>query len=247
MISVVVIGEACVDCFVYGDCKRLSPEAPVPVMSNVSETRSDGMSGNVVRNLLSLDPTLSIHHAHQREGIEKTRYVDRKSNHMFLRVDHGDEAVGPMELTDGLIGKVRGADILIVSDYDKGFLTDGHLVALGRSAGLSILDSKRRLTREIVDCYSFVKLNEQEMIRNSDLGEPANIITTLGERGAMLRGRLYPAKSPRQTMDVSGAGDTFTASFILKYFETKDVGESIGFANEMSSLVVSRRGVVTPW
>jgi sugar/nucleoside kinase (ribokinase family) len=47
-------------------------------------------------------------------------------------------------------------------------------------------------------------------------------------------------------MDVSGAGDTFTASFISKYFQTKDIKESIQFANQMASIVVSKRGVKTP-
>jgi len=45
---------------------------------------------------------------------------------------------------------------------------------------------------------------------------------------------------------VSGAGDTFTAAFILKYFETKDEKTAIQFANEKASEVVSQRGVVTP-
>jgi len=30
--KIIVIGESCKDIFVYGDCDRLSPEAPVPVM-----------------------------------------------------------------------------------------------------------------------------------------------------------------------------------------------------------------------
>ena len=50
----------------------------------------------------------------------------------------------------------------------------------------------------------------------------------------------------KETIDVSGAGDTFTASFTLKYLETKDVSESIIFANKMASIVVSKRGVTTP-
>jgi bifunctional ADP-heptose synthase (sugar kinase/adenylyltransferase) len=45
---------------------------------------------------------------------------------------------------------------------------------------------------------------------------------------------------------VSGAGDTFTAFFSLKYYETKNISESITFANQMASIVVSKRGVATP-
>jgi sugar/nucleoside kinase (ribokinase family) len=72
-----------------------------------------------------------------------------------------------------------------------------------------------------------------------------NVIVTLGSMGAKFKGTLFPSPKPQETIDVSGAGDTFTASFILKYYKTKDVNKSISYANEMSSIVVSRRGVST--
>jgi sugar/nucleoside kinase (ribokinase family) len=62
----------------------------------------------------------------------------------------------------------------------------------------------------------------------------------------MYQGIVYPSPNPQETIDVSGAGDTFTSSFILKYYETKNVKTSIIYANEMSSIVVSKRGVATP-
>jgi sugar/nucleoside kinase (ribokinase family) len=65
-------------------------------------------------------------------------------------------------------------------------------------------------------------------------------------KGAKHNDIEYPSPSPKQTMDVSGAGDTFTASFIMKYYQTKNIDESIIFANLMSSIVVSKRGVTTP-
>ena len=87
---IIVIGESCKDIFVYGNVKRLSPEAPVPVFNPIESISNLGMSGNVVQNLKSLDSDLNIIHWSQTENITKTRYVDRKSNHMFLRVDEGD-------------------------------------------------------------------------------------------------------------------------------------------------------------
>ena len=59
-------------------------------------------------------------------------------------------------------------------------------------------------------------------------------------------GKMYPSPNPQETIDVSGAGDTFVASFTVKYLETKSVDESITYANEMASRVVSMRGVNTP-
>jgi sugar/nucleoside kinase (ribokinase family) len=37
------------------------------------------------------------------------------------------------------------------------------------------------------------------------------------------------------------------ASFITKIYETDDISDSIKFANEMASIVVSKRGVATPF
>jgi sugar/nucleoside kinase (ribokinase family) len=57
---------------------------------------------------------------------------------------------------------------------------------------------------------------------------------------------IYESPSPKETIDVSGAGDTFISAFTINYLKTNNIIESIKFANEMCSLVVSKRGVVTP-
>ena len=51
--------------------------------------------------------------------------------------------------------------------------------------------------------------------------------------------------NPKETIDVSGAGDTFTAAFILNYYKYKDVTKAITEANVISAIVVSKRGVAT--
>ena len=246
MIKVLVVGEICEDNFIYGECKRLSPEAPVPVMNPVETIINDGMSGNVVKNLQALSNEIVIQHWHQSERITKTRFVDKKTNHMFLRLDDGEQNLSPMSHSVEKFDAIRDNDIVIVSDYNKGFLDDQWLKFLGNFAKLSILDSKRTLTKEIIDSFNFVKLNEKEIKMNEDLSYCQNIITTLGSKGAKYRGVIYPSPSPKETIDVSGAGDTFTASFILKYYQTQNVADSIVYANEMSSIVVSKRGVTTP-
>ena len=164
---------------------------------------------------------------------------------MFFRVDEGEDDMEPFKWeidTDVLIGQ---ADIVIVSDYDKGFLRDLDLIEIGNKSTLSILDSKRKLTNDITKNFDFVKLNKSERNSNPDL-TTNNIITTLGSLGAEYQSTIYPSPNPQQTIDVSGAGDTFTAAFIIKYYETKDVDLSIEFANEKSAEVVSKRGVVVP-
>lgn len=243
--KVLVIGETCVDKFLYCETNRLSPEAPVPVLNILSTTQNKGMAGNTSSNVCAIEPNAVVDEIHQLNIITKTRYVEQKSNHMFVRVDEGEEDIDCLKWGGDLKNKIINADIVIVSDYDKGFLSNYDIEMVGKLSKLSILDSKRILTNEIIKPFSFIKLNESEFNNNHNLNHKG-IIVTLGSKGALYNSKIYPSPLPQDTIDVSGAGDTFTAAFIVKYHETKNISSSIKFANEKSSEVVSRRGVVTP-
>lgn len=246
MSNILVIGENCIDRFVYCRTEKLSPEAPVPVVIPIDTVVSKGMSGNVVRNIQSLDSKFKIAHWHQREEVTKTRFVDKKSNHIFIRVDEGDFSVKKINLDKKKLRDLVKYDIVIVSDYNKGFLSDDDLYKIAKKSKISILDSKRKLNNQICSSFDFVKLNEKEFENNIDIQDNQNIILTMGENGCKYQNVIFPCENPKQTIDVSGAGDTFTASFILKYFETKNIEDSIIFANKMASIVVSKKGVSTP-
>ena len=246
MFKILVIGEKCIDRFMYCDVSRFSPEAPVPVLNPIEIVENDGMAGNVVRNILAMKSDSLVAHWYQDEIITKTRFVEKKSNHMFLRLDEGETNISKVELIDERIEELGHFDIVIVSDYDKGFMTNDDLLTIGRNSKISILDSKRKLSKEIVNSFTFVKLNEKESLQNSDLLECKNILVTLGSKGTKFNDEVYPSPNPQETIDVSGAGDTFTSAFILKYIETGDIKTSIIYANEMASIVVSKRGVATP-
>lgn len=245
MIKVLVIGEICTDRFVYGEIERLSPEAPVPVLKPVQIIENSGMAGNVVQNLLAINNQLQITHWHQSETITKTRYVEKKSNHMFIRVDEGEsiKCKPILNINDDVI---KESDIVIVSDYNKGFLSLDNIKYIGELSKISILDSKKVLSDDVISKHTFVKLNKNEYISNSHLKNKTNLIVTLGSSGAMINDTIFESPNPSETIDVSGAGDTFVAAFILKYFEIRNVEKAIKFANKIASTVVSKRGVVTP-
>jgi bifunctional ADP-heptose synthase (sugar kinase/adenylyltransferase) len=246
MLKVLIIGETCVDRFIYCKSNRLSPEAPVPVLIPVSIKTNEGMAGNTVANVESLLPDVNIVRLHQSSKITKTRYVDKKSNHMFFRFDEGEESFFTYnDFSIPYNDIFNDTDIVIVSDYNKGFLNDKDLIEIGKKSTLSILDSKRKLSKEIINAFTFVKLNESERKDNNEIFGN-NIITTLGKKGAEYQNTRYPSYKPQDTIDVSGAGDTFTAAFIIKYYETRNIGESIEYANRKSSEVVARPGVVVP-
>jgi len=243
--KVLVIGETCVDKFVYCEAKRLSPEAPVPVLTPLYTVENPGMAGNTIANVKAIAPDFDIASIHQKQEITKTRYVEEKSNHMFLRVDEGEDF--DCQFKWGILAdsSIAEADIVIVSDYNKGWLSNADLREIARKSKLSILDSKRKLTNDIIEEFTFVKLNESERINNPGLTTD-NIITTLGKKGAEYKNILFESPKPQDTIDVSGAGDTFTAAFIIKYFQLQDERTAIKFANRKAAEVVSKRGVVTP-
>ena len=244
--KVLVVGEICVDRFIYCEVKRLSPEAPVPVLTPLYTVENPGMAGNTVENVRAIAlEGCEMNYITQKAPITKTRYVEEKSNHMFLRVDEGEDNSCKFKWSldiDIILGR---ADIVIVSDYNKGFLSDADIREIGRKANLSILDSKRKLTNDMIENYTFVKLNESERLSNPDLTTD-NIITTLGKRGAEYKNVLFESPVPQDTIDVSGAGDTFTAAFIVRYFETKDERIAIKYANQKAAEVVGKRGVAVP-
>lgn len=240
--KILVIGESCIDRFIYSNAGRLSPEAPVPVLTPVKTEENPGMAGNTKANCEVIAPKAQVDLWSQSDKITKTRFVEQKSNHMFIRYDEGEESISSFgyDLTE-----LDSYDIVIVSDYNKGFLSDKDIKEIGKRSKLSIIDSKRSLTNDLVGDYTFIKLNESEYAHNSGLRH-VGIIATLGSKGAMWQDKIFPSPIPQETIDVSGAGDTFTAAFIIRYFDSKNAAHSIEFANRMSANVVSRRGVVTP-
>jgi bifunctional ADP-heptose synthase (sugar kinase/adenylyltransferase) len=54
--KVLIIGETCVDKFIYCEAKRLSPEAPVPVLTPIKTIKNQGMAGNTLANIRALAP-----------------------------------------------------------------------------------------------------------------------------------------------------------------------------------------------
>jgi bifunctional ADP-heptose synthase (sugar kinase/adenylyltransferase) len=250
MVKILVIGELCVDRFVYCEIKRLCPEAPVPVLNPIQTTTNNGMAGNVVENLKTLLPEGDIVHWYQHNKIEKTRYVEKKSNQMITRVDEGE--LQPCESLNFLSPEqkktIMESDVVIISDYNKGYVSEQMIRDISKIASLSILDTKKKLSWDIIENISFVKQNEIEYNNNKNLVDehPDKFIITLGSKGAMYMGSIYRSPKPQDTIDVSGAGDTFVASFVSYYIKTNDLIQSISFANEVCSDVVSKKGVSLP-
>tara|TARA_Y100000401_G_scaffold110823_1_gene108415 strand:+ start:6456 stop:7253 length:798 start_codon:yes stop_codon:yes gene_type:complete len=255
--NIVVIGECCTDIYVYGSCDRLCPEGPVPVFTPKYREEYSGMAGNTYENIkqmsndednIELVCQFQSHH----NPMMKTRYVDEISNQLLLRIDEeGDSRPLGEHTKERIISKFCGygktkADLLIISDYCKGFLSDQDLVDLSVIAEISILDTKKTLSQRVISSFNFVKLNESEFDRNenvfSKLSNEMRAVITKGSKGVSHMGMEYPPPKVHQTFDVSGAGDVFTAGFGYNLASGKSIGDSIKIAQQYCSKVIQKRG-----
>ena len=242
--NVLVFGESCRDIFHYGDCSRLCPDAPVPVFKLIKTVESWGMAKNVEKNLLSLGASVDLVTNQNNNVITKTRYMDNRTNHMFLRVDKNDNYYGQLAHEDVEVIDFTEYDAVVVSDYNKGFLSDELLKYISEKHETTFIDTKRFLG-DWVDDYTFIKLNHKEYENNkNNLTEKIknNIILTKGQYGSEYQGLTYTVPTV-EVKDTSGAGDTFVSGLCYQYCMTKDIVKAIKFANDCATKVVQKRGV----
>lgn len=239
MKNILVIGESCRDVFVYCDALRLCPDVPVPVLNIRDQTDNPGMAKNVHRNIQSLIKKCDLLTNDDWYNITKTRYVHENSNHMFFRVDSSHK----ISRID--VSKINyNYEIIVISDYDKGFLFEDDIEEICKNHSNVFIDTKKVLG-PWVNNAKFIKINDYEYKRsenfiNKDIA--SKIIHTMGSEGCQYNGINYSVDKV-EVKDVSGAGDTFLAGLVVKYYETKNINESINFANQCASKVVRQKGV----
>ena len=231
--KVLLIGDSCEDRYFYGDVKRLNPEAPVPILEYRRGVPSKGMVWNVRENLRSFG--VEVYTSTHPEEIIKTRYIDEKSNQQIMRYDV-EPKIEPLSF-DFPTEWNNLYDALVISDYNKGFLTTEKIFELtSRFTGPVFIDSKK--TNLPADAY--IKVNELEYERMAYCNYE-NLIITRGGKGAEYKGDLYPAEKVN-VFDVVGAGDTFLAALTYGYLKYGRIDKAIPLANKAAAVAVSHRG-----
>jgi D-beta-D-heptose 7-phosphate kinase/D-beta-D-heptose 1-phosphate adenosyltransferase len=154
--KIAVIGDFMLDHYCHGEAKRLSPEAPVPVVLVKEDRYLLGGAGNVVRNLVGFGMEvyafgivgedtegLIIKDLLKKEGVcvdyilqSTAHYTTLKSRvvvdgHQIVRVDKEKiiDTIPDFQklIINNLISKIEKIDILILSDYGKGLFNDNLL------------------------------------------------------------------------------------------------------------------------
>lgn len=257
-VKVFVAGDLMLDRFEYGKVQRISPEAPVPVFRFVREKKMLGGVGNVAANLIALGCRVSLAGAVGRDDagaevaklvkasgaasalvraksfptIVKTRLI--AGNNHLLRADQEAEAssiaVGAADLKR-FAKAVRAADVVLLSDYAKGFLSAPvcrAVIAAARAGRKPVLVDPKGVDWERYRGATLVKPNLKELSLvcgrafdpsskrfHADLADAAraiaakfgirNILITLSENGMLLvpaSRKIRPIHVPTEAREV---------------------------------------------
>ena len=239
MSQVTIIGESCLDVFVYCDAIRLAPDLPVPVLQEIHVETNPGMAANVERNIISQAVSTTLVTNNNWREVTKRRYMHDGSNHMFFRVDtpHNIERVDIRELE-------FKSNVVVIADYNKGYLSESDIEYICDSHPLVFLDTKKVLGTW-AEKATFIKINHFEFMNSEHkLTETLRekIIHTRGPEGCDFRGENYPVEK-FEIRDTSGAGDSFMAALVVEFLATANIEKSIVAANLAASRVVRTRGV----
>ncbi len=299
-LRVLCIGDIMLDKFIYGEVERISPEAPVPIFKKTNEISMLGGVGNVAANIVSLgakaavisrigsdqnakriikllDDTGIVAYPMQNDftcTTTKTRIVS--SNTHILRID--DEDI--LSLSEDEFLKVQAiiekemliSDIVVVSDYGKGFITKELVKFITEKAqkkNIPVLVDPKGNDFSKYDGATIVKPNlkefesvsgekfdahgenfEKSLIKGAKkIFTKANLkglLITLGGNGMFYiasNGKTFHSKArTRKVYDVSGAGDTSLSALTLFMAAGASIEESMDFANMAAGIAVSKLG-----
>lgn len=299
-VRVLCIGDVMLDRFINGHVKRISPESPVPVLSIAGTTCVPGGAANVARNVASLggsctlvgvvgdDPVArDLRQTLERIGglrcafcvtpdrptSEKIRFV-AQGQHM-LRAD--SEITAP--IGSAIAGEVMASverlapehDVMVLSDYAKGLLTDEvvrRCIGIAKAHGLPVVVDPKSVALQRYAGATVVTPNSKEVFdatgidptdddaRAKEAGEAilgqagvAAVLLTRAHRGMTLvqpgTDAIHIQASAREVFDVVGAGDTVIATLSLALGAGMDLAEAARLANFAAGVVVGKRGTAT--
>jgi D-beta-D-heptose 7-phosphate kinase/D-beta-D-heptose 1-phosphate adenosyltransferase len=292
--TVLVLGDVMLDRFIYGAVDRISPEAPVPVIAVERETAMLGGAGNVARNVAALGGKAVLIgligddaagraltamlgdeagvQAHlvtdtARRTTEKVRYIS--GSHQMLRVDREDR--GPAQAADLLAAftqRLATADVVVLSDYAKGVLTDAVVrgaIDAARAAGKPVIVDPKSRHFARYDGATLIKPNRKEAAEATGITDASDeaseeagaailamapaldaALVTRGGAGMTLsvRGQapVHLPASAVEVFDVSGAGDTVAATLALAIAAGASLSDAARLANLAAGLVVAKLG-----
>lgn len=239
--KVLIIGDIIIDKYIYGTSTRLSPEAPVPVVSQERIEETIGGAGLVYENLKSLGVDAELFETDAPKSV-KTRVLC--DGHYVTRIDNDYYANG-----NDVLNKVRQTDFskydyVILSDYNKGVLDESlKIIKHINTFGCKIIVDPKEHSSHYEGAW-LVKPNAKEF-QEYFLNWQGNIITTQASDNVIAKIDDEVYDIPVETVevsDVTGAGDCFLAGFVYALTKGYDYESSIKLAVQGSTESVKHVG-----
>jgi D-beta-D-heptose 7-phosphate kinase/D-beta-D-heptose 1-phosphate adenosyltransferase len=241
--KVLVIGDIIIDKYVYGTSTRLSPEAPVPVVTYQREVETIGGAGLVYENLKSLGVNVTLLKTDQPHSV-KTRVIC--DGHYITRID--DDKLANSDEVVRAIKRIRNLEqyeYVILSDYNKGTLDESiEIIKYLNTFGCKVIVDPKEHANHYKGAW-LVKPNYKEFGDFGFTNWRGNIITTnAGENVvASIDGEVYDVPvDPVEVSDVTGAGDCFLAAFVYALTKGYDYESAIKLAVQGSTESVKHVG-----
>lgn len=253
----IVIGDYIYDEYLFGTCKRMSPEAPVPVIENYKSVIKAGGAANVVANLKAFGKNLKFIQNPDQRTVKRRIFAD---NHLVCRID--EEQYIPFHIEfDFSLSEHKTA---ILSDYNKGVIDEPQYIInkLNNNDIDVFVDPKKEFRRY---AHSFlIKANKQEFEKEigteysdstaanhcRELCNQYNfcaIVITLGGNGCYVYDHLLHKgirihSENKTVLDVTGAGDVFMAALAHYYELEYPIVDAAYLANELAGISVGHIG-----
>ena len=188
-VKILVVGDIMLDKYVVGNVKRISPEAPVPVVNVIEEYSTLGGCGNVVRNIVELgakvDCLASVGHdinsgviaQHLLQlgvgtllvtGSERSTLKERIiAEHRAVQMLRIDREVTKDVDADLVIKKFESESkndysMVVVSDYAKGMITHKLMTYLKENVSAKIIIDPKPQHGVMYNNVFMITPNEQE-------------------------------------------------------------------------------------
>ena len=295
---VLVLGDVMLDRYVSGSASRLSPEAPIPVLRPTARRATVGGAANVALNVATLGGQVALVGVigDDAEGAElaqllessgivphlvtaagrpttaKTRFM--VGAHQLLRLDEETAAAIDELIAERVVQRfsyaLGTANVVVLSDYAKGVLSDSVLravLAQCQSSDCMVIADPKRMDFASYRGATVLTPNEYEVRQATrieadddseadragrraldDTGCAAVLVTRSAKGLTLVRRDEPPMHLPtraREVADVSGAGDTLVAALAVALGAGAALPEAAMLANITAGIAVGKPGTAT--
>lgn len=295
--KVLIVGDIMLDKYYFGSVDRISPEAPVPIINIKKEESRLGGASNVANNINSLGGQTALCGAigHDFFGKEIERMTRKKNietsliktvhptitkariiggKQQIVRLDYEEiitlDETEKEELKRAVTRLLDSCNILVISDYGKGFISDDICQFLITEAKQHhkpvIVDPKGKKwmkysgadivtpnVKELGDVAGYTVANTDAAITEAALqvireNHLDSLLVTRSEQGMSLISNTRIVHLPthsEEVFDVSGAGDTVVAALGICLAAGLNAVEAMKIANAAAGIVVKKLGTAT--